>query len=56
MIYVKERKEVCRFRAAQEAAERKSPKKETEKAGFASSKTFERQKIDQIACGSTFAC
>jgi len=45
MNFVKKRKESGRSRAAQETTERERPKKKTEKTGFASCKTFKRQKI-----------
>jgi hypothetical protein len=42
MSFVKKRKESCRFRAAQEITARERTEKKTEKAGFASCKTFEK--------------
>jgi hypothetical protein len=51
MSFVKKRKESCRFRAAQKTTERKRPEKKTEKTGFASYKTFEREEIGDLGLG-----
>jgi hypothetical protein len=52
----KKGKESCGFRAAQEVAARERPEKKTEKAGFTSRKTFERQKVTAAISARTKYC
>ncbi len=48
MSFVKKRKENCGLRAAQKTTKRKGAEKKTEKTGFASYKTSEREAIGSL--------